>query len=174
VARLIAKPIRNKLSGAIKLTECIWPAETILGEAPFWCSETKRLYWLDIVGKNIYRFDPETGGCETFPQPYEFGCIVKRAKGGFIGATNKGLVLVEDDLKTLEIFSDPEANLDNNRFNDGKCDRYGRFWAGSTDIDEADPTGALYSVDTSLVLDKQFSNVIVANGLVLYVKSSAS
>lgn len=147
------------------MIECIWPAETILGEAPFWCPEEKVLYWLDIVGKNIYRFDPESGDRDTFRQEYEFGCIVKRTKGGFIGGTNKGIVLVEDDLKTLEIIVDPESHLTNNRFNDGKCDRNGRFWAGTTDIDEVDPTGSLYSVGTSLAVDKHFSDVIVANGL---------
>jgi sugar lactone lactonase YvrE len=147
------------------MIECIWSAQTILGEAPFWCQKEGVLYWLDIIGKNIFRFDPKSGDRDIFPQKYEFGCIIKRSKGGFIGGTNKGIVLVKDDLKTTEIIADPEAHLNNNRFNDGKCDRFGRFWAGTTDIDEIDPTGSLYCVGEQLKANQHFSKVIVANGL---------
>ena len=147
------------------MIECVWPAATILGEAPYWSQEEGALYWLDIDGKSIFRFDPASGERDTFPQPYEFGCIVKRDRGGFIGGTNKGIALVTNDLKTVEIFADPEKDIASNRFNDGKCDRRGRFWLGSTDIKETDPTGALYRVEKSQNVDRQFSGVIVANGL---------
>lgn len=147
------------------MTECVWPAETILGEAPYWCQEESVLYWVDIDGKSIFRFDPESGDRDIFPQKYEFGCVVKRTQGGFIGGTNKGIALLEEDLMTVEIISDPEPDLLDNRFNDGKCDRRGRFWAGTTDINEIDPTGSLYCVEKSLRVDRHFSNVIVSNGL---------
>lgn len=147
------------------MIECVWPAETILGEAPYWCLEEGVLYWVDIEGKSIFRFDPRSGDRDIFPQEYEFGCVVKRAQGGFIGGTNKGIALLEGDLTNVEIIADPEPDLLGNRFNDGKCDRHGRFWAGTTDINEIDPTGSLYCVGESLKLDRHFSNVIVANGL---------
>lgn len=147
------------------MIECVWPAETILGEAPYWCLEESVLYWVDIEGKFIFRFDPRSGERDIFPQEYEFGCVVKRAQGGFIGGTNKGIALLKEDLTTVEIIADPEPDLLENRFNDGKCDRRGRFWAGTTDINEIDPTGSLYSMGESLTVDRHFSNVIVANGL---------
>jgi len=145
--------------------DCVWPAETILGEAPYWCPEESVLYWVDIDGKSIFRFDPESGDRDIFPQEYEFGCIAKRAKGGFIGGTNKGIALLANDMTSVEIVSNPEPNLLENRFNDGKCDRRGRFWAGTADVNEIDPTGSLYCVEESLIVDRHFSNIIVSNGL---------
>ena len=127
--------------------ECIWPAETILGEAPAWCPTERVVYWVDIVGRTVLRIDPRSGGRQVFPQSYEFGCIVKRADGGFIAGINAGLAFLGADLRSLDIFATPEAEYPHNRFNDGKCDRRGRFWVGSTDMDETEPNGALYRVN---------------------------
>ena len=107
--------------------ECIWPAETILGEAPAWCPKEQVVYWVDIEGKTILRMNPQSGDRRIFPQDYEFGCIVKRADGGFIAGTNAGLVHLDADLKSSTIFATPETGFPNNRFNDGKCDRRGRY-----------------------------------------------
>ena len=145
--------------------DCIWPAETTLGEAPFWCPAEKAVYWVDIEGKSILRIDPQTRERARFPQDYEFGCIVKRADGGFIGGTNAGLVYLDDDLSAPEIFAIPEPDLPDNRFNDGKCDRRGRFWIGSTDVKETDPSGSLYQVNGSGAVTPMLADLRIANGL---------
>ncbi len=145
--------------------ECIWPAETILGEAPAWCPKEQVVYWVDIEGKTILRMDPQSGDRQIFPQDYEFGCIVKRADGGFIAGTDAGLVHLDADLKSSEIFATPETEFPNNRFNDGKCDRRGRFWVGSTDKNETEPNGALYQVNGSGDVLRMLPGVIVSNGL---------
>lgn len=145
--------------------ECIWPADTILGEAPAWCPKEQVVYWVDIDGKAILRIDPKSGDRRVFTQDFEFGCIVKRADGGFIAGTNGGLVYLDAELASCEVFSVPETEFPRNRFNDGKCDRRGRFWVGSTDIDETDPNGALYRVNGSGEVSRMFPGVIVSNGL---------
>jgi len=145
--------------------DCVWPAKTELGEAPYWCPEEKVIYWVDIDGKTILRLDPKSGDREVFPQPYQFGCIVKRLGGGFIAGTSDGLVRLDENLKNPYVFSNPETGYPNNRFNDGKCDRYGRFWVGSTDIDETEPNGALYRVNGSGDVVQVQKDVIVSNGL---------
>lgn len=145
--------------------ECIWAAETTLGEAPTWCPNERVIYWVDIDGRAILRIDPRSGDRQRFPQRFEFGCIVKRATGGFIAGTNAGLVHLDADLAACEIFATPESGLPRNRFNDGKCDRRGRFWAGSTDMDETDPNGALYRVNGSGDVSRMLPGVIVSNGL---------
>ncbi len=145
--------------------ECIWPAETILGEAPAWCPKERVVYWVDIVGRTILRIDPQSGDRRVFPQDHEFGCIVKRADGGFIAGTSAGLVHLDADLKSSNVFATPEIEFPNNRFNDGKCDRRGRFWVGSTDLDETEPTGALYRVNGTGDIVRMLPGVIVSNGL---------
>ena len=145
--------------------ECIWTAETTLGEAPTWCPNERAIYWVDIDGKAILRIDPRSGDRQRFPQHFEFGCIVKRANGGFIAGTNAGLVHLDADLASCEVFATPESGFPRNRFNDGKCDRRGRFWVGSTDMDETDPNGALYRVNGSGDVSRMLPGVIVSNGL---------
>ena len=145
--------------------DCIWPAETILGEAPVWCPIEKVVYWVDIEGKSVLRINPKTRERKRFLQDHEFGCIVKRADGGFIAGTNAGLVYLDDDLKTSTVFADPEADIPGNRFNDGKCDRQGRFWVGSIDANEVDPSGTLYRVNGSGNVSGALSGLTVANGL---------
>jgi len=130
-----------------------------------WCPIEKVVHWVDIEGKSILRIDPKTGKRDRFPQNYEFGCIVKRADGGFIAGTNAGLVFLDMDLKASTVFANPEPGLPDNRFNDGKCDRQGRFWVGSTDVNEVDPSGTLYRVNGSGDVSGMLSGLTVANGL---------
>jgi sugar lactone lactonase YvrE len=54
------------------------------------------------------------------------------------------------------------------RFNDGRCDRQGRFWAGTMvqDMAAANPAGALYRYDAEGTLSAPIVNeLIVQNGL---------
>jgi sugar lactone lactonase YvrE len=145
--------------------DCVWPAETILGEAPAWCPKEQVVYWVDIEGRTILRFDPVTGDRRVFAQDYQFGCIVKRADGGFIAGIDAGLLYLDSDLKSPHVFATPEAEFPNNRFNDGKCDRRGRFWVGSTDMNETEPNGALYRVNGTGDVLRMLPGVIVSNGL---------
>ena len=53
-----------------------------------------------------------------------------------------------------------------NRFNDGKCDPAGRFWAGTMASDERGaPVGALYVLDTDLSCKQVLQNVGISNGI---------
>lgn len=145
--------------------DCVWPAKTILGEAPYWCADERVLYWVDIDGKAILRYNPASGDRRVFSQPYEIGCLVKRVQGGFIAGANAGLAFIDSDLSHIEIFATPEDEHPENRFNDGKCDRMGRFWVGSTDRYEKDPIASLYRVDAAGRVERVHQNVIVSNGL---------
>ncbi|MEM7221834.1 MAG: SMP-30/gluconolactonase/LRE family protein [Pseudomonadota bacterium] len=145
--------------------ECVWPAGALLGEAPFWHACEKALYWVDVDGKSILRWAPDSGAMERAMIDHEIGCIVPRQDGGFIAGIDSGLAFIGADLTSLEIFASPEAALANTRFNDGKCDQRGRFWVGSTDRREVEPLGALYKVDSTGRVSKMLAGVTVSNGL---------
>lgn len=147
------------------IIDCIWPAKTLLGEAPFWCVDEKVLYWVDIEGRSVLRIDPSNGEHRRFPQKFQVGCIIKRKGGGFVAGTDAGLVYLDENLGSPEIFADPEGDKPENRFNDGKCDRQGRFWAGSADIHEVEASGALYRVNGAGNITEMQSGLIVSNGL---------
>ncbi len=144
--------------------ECIWPAGAELGEAPVWCPDEEVLYWVDITGRAVHRFDPKSGERDTFPQAHQIGSIVKREGGGFVAGLDCGLGFLDDALADLEVFAAPETALPRNRFNDGKCDRQGRFWAGSADKEEREPSGSLYRVGHDHTVERLFSDVVIANG----------
>ncbi|MBI3172894.1 MAG: SMP-30/gluconolactonase/LRE family protein [Chloroflexi bacterium] len=129
-----------------------------LGEGPFWNARTQTLHWLDILNKRVY------AGADLLAQLDEFiGCAAFRRDGGLILALKNSIVdLKPDSVKPaiLATLSEPA----NNRLNDGKCDPAGRFLAGSMDMNETDPTGALYSFDGKTVT-KLLSGITISNGL---------
>ena len=133
-------------------------ARAELGEGPFWDTRTQTLHWLDILNKRVY------AGPDLLAQLDEFiGCTAPRADGGLILALKNSIV----DLKPGSIKPAVLAALSepvNNRFNDGKCDPAGRFLAGSMDLNESAPTGALYSFDGKTVT-KLLSGITISNGL---------
>ena len=147
------------------MPHCIWPAETLLGEAPFWAVDEAALYWVDIDGKLVLRYHPDTGAREVFRQDHEIGCIIPRASGGFVAGTDAGLAHVSPDLTTLDVFAAPEHDVPRTRFNDGQCDRRGRLWVASADRIETDPLAAIYRVSRDGQVSREISDIIVGNGL---------
>jgi D-xylonolactonase len=119
----------------------------VLGEGPIWLAAEQALYWLDIKGLALNRFDPASGAVERWPTPYKVGAIAPRAAGGFVAATETGFVMVDTPGGEWRMLADPEPHLPGNRFNDGKVDTAGRFWAGSMDNSEADASGSFYRLD---------------------------
>lgn len=147
------------------IPQCIWPAETILGEAPFWVIEEAALYWVDIDGKAVLRYHPASGAREVFPQNHEIGCIIPRKTGGFVAGIDTGLAFISPDLATVDVFATPERDTPRTRFNDGQCDRRGRFWVASADRTETEPLGAIYRLNGDGEISRMISDVIVGNGL---------
>ena len=144
---------------------CIWPAKTILGEAPYWMADEAALYWVDIDGKAILRYDATTKAREIFPQDHEVGCIIPRQSGGFIAGIDDGLAYFSADLSLIDILAAPEENIPRTRFNDGQCDRRGRFWVASADRSETEPLGAIYCVSGAGKVRQAIPGIIVGNGL---------
>jgi len=131
--------------GSETKVECVADVRAELGEGPVWAAE-QALYWVDINGRRIFRLDA-VGKRDEWPTPMRVGSIAPRAGGGFIAGTDQGIALVDLDQDRFEVVASPERHLPHNRFNDGKVDRQGRFWAGTMDDREKGSTGALYRID---------------------------
>jgi xylono-1,5-lactonase len=142
---------------------CVADVHAVLGEGPVWVARESALYWLDIKGLKIFRLDDQ-GQVKEWPTPIRVGSIVPRRQGGFIGGTEGGIAEVDPAAKLFKIFIDPEADRPGNRFNDGKVDRRGRFWAGTMDDQEKQASGTLYCVDTDLKCEAIDSHYKVTNG----------
>jgi sugar lactone lactonase YvrE len=134
-----------------------------LGEGPVWVERETSLYWLDIKGLKIFRLD-SGGGVTEWVTPMRVGSIAPRASGGFIGGTEHGIAEIDLDSNRFEIILDPEKGQPGNRFNDGKLDRQGRFWAGTMDDAEHADSGTLYRLDPDLSLTAFDRGYRVTNG----------
>lgn len=101
-----------------------------LGESPFWHPREQRLYWVDIPGQRVRRWDPATGRDESWHLPQSPGCIAPAAGGGLVLALRDGFYRARDWGGAL----DPIVRFRHGattRFNDGKADPVGRFWSGT-------------------------------------------
>jgi sugar lactone lactonase YvrE len=107
--------------------------------------------------------DPVKGSRDVTPMAELVGCLAPRASGGFLIATESGIKAVNGGVITT--IAEPEADRPGNRFNDGKCDRAGRFWVGSLAINTAPDQGALWRLDANGSVQCMARNIHVANGL---------
>ena len=128
---------------------CVADVHAVLGEGPVWVAREAALYWVDIKGRAIFRLD-SAGAVTKWPTPLRVGSLVPRKSGGFIGGTEDGIAAIDPAAGRFEILFNPEEALPGNRFNDGKLDRQGRFWAGTMDDSERADSGVLYRVDRDL------------------------
>ncbi len=140
-------------------------SRNILGEGPWWSVDEQVLYWIDIKKPSLQRWNPETKEHKFWSMPAEIGCFVSCTPSRGVVALQNGIAFVDLVSNGLEKLMDPEEDLPDNRFNDGICDRRGRFWVGSMDNNEVDITGSLYCIDTDRSIRKIKSGVGISNGL---------
>ncbi len=130
---------------------CIHEARSVLGEGALW-SPDGLLYWIDQMRPELHRFDPVTGRDEKLdvgPLPEQLGALVARKGGGFALAGSDGVSFVDFDTGTRKPFLNPIADVPRASFNDAKCDRQGRLWAGTTDRLETEKLGRLFRFDSN-------------------------
>jgi sugar lactone lactonase YvrE len=128
---------------------CVADVHAVLGEGPVWVSREAALYWVDIKGWKVFRLG-EQGVLDEWDTPLRVGSLAPRASGGFIAGTDEGIAIVDLAAGRFEVVEQPEAELPDNRFNDGKVDRRGRFWAGTMDDRQKQATGTLYRIGSDL------------------------
>jgi len=141
--------------------EIIHAAQANLEEGPAWDAKTGTLYWVDIFGKRVhFHHDDENGYIQLDEMP---GCLAPKKDGSLLVATHASILDLNPATIKL-VFLASVSEHANNRFNDGKCDPNGRFLAGSMNMDEQSPTGALYSFDGQTVTHL-LEGIRISNGL---------
>lgn len=151
--------------------ELVVDSKSVLGEGPCWDGAKHLLYWVDGLGKKVHIYNPAENTNRTIEVGQAVGCIVLRESGGAVVAMENGLYSLDLATEELAPLVDPESDVPNNRFNDGKCDSAGRLWTGtlSRDFDEgksdSPPAGTLYCIDRDLSVRAMFGKVSISNGL---------
>lgn len=132
------------------------------GEGPIWWENS--LFYTDIEGHALIRLDVDTDEETVYDVGERIGTVVPRKTGGFLYAGDTGMIAFDPETGTRQTLADPESEKRlTNRFNDGKCDPEGRFWAGT--ISQKNGDAALYMLDTDGTLHLKIDEVTNSNGI---------
>jgi sugar lactone lactonase YvrE len=135
-----------------------------LGEGPVWDALNQQVLWLDIMRGKIHQYNIYSKAHTIFNVGEMIGCIAPRESGGLIAGLENGIAFIDTEKNYIQHITNPEKGLPN-RFNDGKCDAAGRFWAGTMAKSEEDNRGNLYVIETDLSIKKKIENVSISNGI---------
>ncbi|MEY4585325.1 MAG: hypothetical protein RJB10_1822, partial [Pseudomonadota bacterium] len=145
-----------------------------VGECPVWSVAEQALYWVDIEGKHIHRYDWQSKTQQTWTTDERVGCIActesVEGEKRVIAAMETGIFDVEllPTLQTksrlLAAIAHPIPNM---RFNDGRCDSQGRFWVSTMcmDMAAAKQVGAVYCLDKDGLGAPKVEGLITPNGM---------
>jgi sugar lactone lactonase YvrE len=134
------------------------------GEGPI--DTEGHLVYVDIEGHSIIRLNVETGEEQIWNVGERVGTVVPRASGGFLYAGDTGIVAFDPSTGSKQTLADPEPDKRaSNRFNDGKCDPAGRFWAGTISLVKNTGDATLYMLDCDGALHVKIDEVTNSNGI---------
>lgn len=134
------------------------------GEGPIWWQG--QLVYVDIEGHALIELNPETGSEKVYPMGERIGTVVPRASGGYLCAGDSGIYSFNPETDEKTNLADPEADKrPDNRFNEGKCDPEGRFWAGTISTVKNIGDANLYILDSQHDLTLKVSDVTNSNGI---------
>lgn len=146
--------------------ELVLDAQLDLGEGPIWDGQRQLLYWVNIMESQVLIFDPTTNQNRVIDVGQYVGTVVPSNSGALYLALHNGFAKLDIDTEAVTMLADPESDIPGNRFNDGKCDPAGRFWAGTMPVDESKPIGSLYVYENNGNVRRMVENVSISNGIV--------
>jgi sugar lactone lactonase YvrE len=135
-----------------------------LGEGPCWEPAAGTLYWTDIPAHRVHRLAAD-GTHTAWDTGQPVGAIVPRAAGGLALAAKDGFWALDPATGQLALLAHVEADVLENRMNDGACDSAGRFFAGTMAEDESPGAGALYRLGPDHEVTRLLTGVSVSNGI---------
>jgi sugar lactone lactonase YvrE len=135
-----------------------------LGESPFWHPGEQALFYVDIVGHRLQRFDPRSGELRHWEFDSDLASIAPKVDGSLIMAMRSGLWHFDPATGERDHLADPPYDPKQERFNDGKCDPQGRFWVGTV-YGPREPALATLSCYANGTLTREIGGVTTLNGL---------
>lgn len=136
----------------------------VLGEGPVWDEVQQRLWWVDIYGKRLLRYNPADGSHKSYDVPDVAGMVVLGDDERPLLAQGCHLCTFEPNA-TLSRFADVDPHVELHRLNDGKCDPMGRLWVGSM-VEKGNPGGAsLFCVNARGEVNTLLTGATISNGM---------
>src|SRR5438874_189522 len=148
-------------------SELVLDAHAQVGEGPIWEPRDQALIWVDILRNTVHRFDPASGRNRSWDVGQSVGAAASRQGGGMVLAVERGFAFLDPATGKTEMIAEVEADNPKNRMNDGKCDRAGRFYAGTMAYDftagAGVGAGSFYRLDPNRRVTKLLEGVTVSN-----------
>lgn len=145
--------------------EVVTSVKSKLGEGPVWDARSKSIFWLDIENGIIHEYNTPLAEYRKIQLDQMVGVIALCTNGNFIAGLQQGIAYINRITGHVQFITKPEKDLPDNRFNDGKCDPAGRFWAGTMSLKETPGAGNLYMVNTDESISLKVQKVSISNGL---------
>ncbi len=146
--------------------ELVIDSKSELGEGSLWDYRNGQLIWVDIKGEILNFYNPVSGINKEMFTGQMIGTVVPTESGKALAALQNGIYSFDPETGSKKLIVDPEADIPDNRFNDGKCDPAGRFWAGTMSLVGKQEAGALYRLDRDSTIHKMIGHVGTSNGIV--------
>ena len=150
--------------------ELVVDARNMVGESPVWHAGESALYWSDIPACRLHRWSAADGRHTEWTLPEQLACFAPDCQGGWIGGMQTGIFAMQLPADGPAVFS-PRASVTHAesgmRFNDGRCDRQGRFLAGTmqSNMQLNSHAGVLYRYDQARGLVALLDDLATPNGL---------
>ena len=139
---------------------CIWPVAAELGEGPIWMGDPGRVWFVDILGRQVHCCSEQGLHRQSWPMPLPVGFVLPLAggKGDFVVGLKGHLQRFNPVSGLLTHLLDVEPEIPTNRINDGHVDAQGRLWFGTMDMRASKPTGQLYRL--SRLMERAWEKIV--------------
>ncbi len=145
--------------------EVVTKHHCLLGESPVWDDAQHRIFWIDILNGEVHYFNSYSNEHRILKLGEMIGSIALRRSGGLLAGFKEGFATIDFENGDIQYLSKVEAHLPGNRFNDGKCDPAGRFWAGTMSMSNTPHAASLYVFEKDLTVQTKISGVTCSNGM---------
>jgi L-arabinonolactonase len=136
----------------------------IIGEGPVWDVAEQALYFIDVLGKKVLRFDPASGESCDWDVPDIIGSMALRRGGGALVALTNGVHTLDFESGACAMLATSSDLNDMVQLADGKVDRRGRFIVGSSDRSMKEARGKLYALGADAMLREIDNDICLSNG----------
>jgi sugar lactone lactonase YvrE len=136
-----------------------------VGESPLWNPAEACLYWDDIDGFAVHRFDPASGAHRSWSMDSEPSALALHAGGGLMVAQRSGFVHLDTASGAQTPIAPAPYDTATSRFNDGRVDPAGRFWAGTMYEPRDRPAAEMFCLERGQVRRAWSGGMTNSNGL---------
>ncbi len=163
LAAIVAAACLKQKSSDVEL---VIDSQSDLGEGAIWDNRAGELMWINITGEILNLYNPKTGNNKEMFTGQMIGTVVPTESGMVLVALKNGIYKLDLQTGTKSLIVDPEEDIPTNRFNDGKCDPSGRFWAGTLSLNGKSGVASLYRLDPDSSIHTMIEKVSISNGIV--------